>query len=441
MVEKAGFIASIKFALRVFEALQNLILRLRPTSAQPALELLETRRRDEDVMAREVDLAALPTALHINIKDANFARLLHSLDGGDAGAVEVAVHLRMLQETVEQNVCRHLVRAHKVVMHAVHLALPWLSRRMTHAEPERVGELLLEHLDQRSLADTGRARDDERLRACHAVDRARLPRTPRPRFRLTRSRGPACQQVPTCTTEQRQHRPHRHLARAARVLVSQAAREDDTYYRHGSRAGTALMEEKPHRVLCLHGWRTNPSVMQFQAQDLSRRLSEACSMHFMAARVEQSEACDPMIGASFPAPYYEHWGLHTDDEEAMNEDICATVRYTADFVARNGPFHAIVGFSQGAGLASLLVALQQRLRLLPLPVLVCICGVRPAHRRQVPSSATCLVRRLLGPDPLLDADRSDAEAPDVAQIDCESIHIVGLQDPMVAKSRALSQVR
>ena len=124
------------------------------------------------------------------------------------------------------------------------------------------------------------------------------------------------------------------------------------------------MEEEPRRVLCLHGWRTNPSVMQFQAQDLSRRLSEACSMHFMAARVEQSEACDPMIGASFPAPYYEHWGLHTDDEEAMNEDICATVRYTADFVARNGPFHAIVGFSQGAGLASLLVALQQRLRLL-----------------------------------------------------------------------------
>lgn len=228
MVKKAGFIASIKFALRVFEALQNLILRLRPTSAQPALELLETRRRDEDVMAREVDLAALPAALHINIKDANFARLLHSLDGGDAGAVEVAVHLRMLQETVEQNVRRHLVRAHKVVMHAVHLALPWLSRRMTHAEPERVGELLLEHLDQRSLADTGRARDDERLRACHAVDRARLPRTPRPRFRLTRSRGPACQQVPTCTTEQRQHRPHRHLARAATVLVSQlAAREED----------------------------------------------------------------------------------------------------------------------------------------------------------------------------------------------------------------------
>ena len=47
------------------------------------------------------------------------------------------------------------------------------------------------------------------------------------------------------------------------------------------------MEEEPRRVLCLHGWRTNPSVMQFQAQDLSRRLSEACSMHFMAARVEQ----------------------------------------------------------------------------------------------------------------------------------------------------------
>jgi len=46
-----------------------------------------------------------------------------------------------------------------------------------------------------------------------------------------------------------------------------------------------------------------------------------------------------------PPPFYAHWGIHASEEE-MNEDIAASVRHVGDVVARHGPFHAVVGFSQ-----------------------------------------------------------------------------------------------
>ncbi len=98
------------------------------------------------------------------------------------------------------------------------------------------------------------------------------------------------------------------------------------------------------RVLCLHGWRTNPDVMKFQTSELARRLPR-CSFHFMQARVQQPEACDPTIASSFDGPFFAHWNI-SSSADAMNEEVAATVRYVAEFVAQNGPFHAVMGFSQ-----------------------------------------------------------------------------------------------
>ena len=116
----------------------------------------------------------------------------------------------------------------------------------------------------------------------------------------------------------------------------------------------------PRRVLCLHGWRTNPDVMKFQASELARRLPR-CSLHFMQARVQQPEACDATIASSFDGPFFAHWNI-SSTPDAMNEEVAATVRYVAEYVAQHGPFHAVIGFSQvcSARVSALLVSCRRR---------------------------------------------------------------------------------
>jgi hypothetical protein len=57
------------------------------------------------------------------------------------------------------------------------------------------------------------------------------------------------------------------------------------------------------------------------------------------------EACDATIATSFDGPFFAHWNITSTPDE-MNEEVSATVRYVAAYVAQNGPFHAILGFSQ-----------------------------------------------------------------------------------------------
>jgi hypothetical protein len=57
------------------------------------------------------------------------------------------------------------------------------------------------------------------------------------------------------------------------------------------------------------------------------------------------EACDATIASTFDGPFFAHWNITSTPDE-MNEEVSATVRYVAEYVAQNGPFHAILGFSQ-----------------------------------------------------------------------------------------------
>ena len=47
----------------------------------------------------------------------------------------------------------------------------------------------------------------------------------------------------------------------------------------------------------------------------------------------------------FEGPYYAHYDVKADESQ-LNDEIAATVRHVAHFVSQNGPFHAIIGFSQ-----------------------------------------------------------------------------------------------
>jgi len=107
-------------------------------------------------------------ALTVDVQDADLARLAHGLDRLLRRAVVVAVDARVFEEQVRVDVALHLVDVLEVVVHAVDLAGSGASRRVRHAEPERVGVALHELGDQRALARAGAARDDERRKHSHA---------------------------------------------------------------------------------------------------------------------------------------------------------------------------------------------------------------------------------------------------------------------------------
>ena len=104
---------------------------------------------------------------------------------------------------------------------------------------------------------------------------------------------------------------------------------------------------------------------------------------------------------------------------------------------------------------------------------MCVCGVRPDHRREEVSSTACFIRKLLGPNPLLGRpsdlvspeDGPPEEGPSAlasepyggpgsplrpdfgrehdgaeGPIASESIHIIGAQDKFAPRSRALAMV-
>ena len=83
-------------------------------------------------------------------------------------------------------------------------------------------------------------------------------------------------------------------------------------------------------------------------------------------------------------------------------------------------------------------------------VLVCVCGVRPDHRREGTGSETetCIVRKVLGPRPPIGAQSEQTEGDGTRDgisgthggVACESLHIIGLKDALAPRSRALSEV-
>jgi hypothetical protein len=101
------------------------------------------------------------TNLHLNVQDHDLAlgRLL--LDGGLARAVAVAAKLGMLDEAVLGNQGLKVIHGHKVVVHAILLALARLAGRVRDGEGKGVGVLLEEPAVEGALADARRAGDDK----------------------------------------------------------------------------------------------------------------------------------------------------------------------------------------------------------------------------------------------------------------------------------------
>ncbi|KAF9893166.1 hypothetical protein FE257_012579 [Aspergillus nanangensis] len=94
------------------------------------------------------------------------------------------------------------------------------------------------------------------------------------------------------------------------------------------------------RILCLHGYGTSPSVMEYQLSALKKQADPSWGFFFMAGEVECPPA--PGIGDKFPGPYLCYTSrFDPDSMDDVHELIDETIQ---DY----GPFDGALGFSQGA---------------------------------------------------------------------------------------------
>jgi len=176
-----------------------------------------------------------------------------------------------------------------------------------------------------------------------------------------------------------------------------------------------------HRVLCLHGAGTNPDMMEIQCGKLQYALKDLLKCEFVAAtEIDPAPAAD--IIDIVDAPYYLWW---QDGSGQAGRDVA--VQHLLQHIDTNGPYDAILGFSQGAAVASLLsAALETRSNVsadelkdgVQLPrLIVCVCGVLP--------------NTLEGGEAELGIESVKVSIP--------SIHVIGLEDMYRAHSEALAR--
>lgn len=126
------------------------------------------------------------------------------------------------------------------------------------------------------------------------------------------------------------------------------------------------------RILCLHGWRTNGEILSMQMAALRANTRMNCV--FIDAPFPGKGEPDKGIAFFYPnRPYYEWFykakkdssgassaGAASSTASSIYENLGESMKYLEDHLALNGPYDGILGFSQGASMATRLAMLQQK---------------------------------------------------------------------------------
>ncbi|KAL7134303.1 hypothetical protein ABFS83_11G017700 [Erythranthe nasuta] len=131
---------------------------------------------------------------------------------------------------------------------------------------------------------------------------------------------------------------------------------------------------KKKKILCLHGFRTSGSF-------LCKQISKWDPSIFAHFHMDFPDGIFPAGGKSdiegiFPPPYFEWFQFDKEFTEYTNLDEC--IDYLCDYITSKGPFHGLLGFSQGATLSALLLGYQAQGKILkehpPMELFVSISG-------------------------------------------------------------------
>eukprot|EP01041_Mallomonas_annulata_P009532 gene9532-19825_t len=108
------------------------------------------------------------------------------------------------------------------------------------------------------------------------------------------------------------------------------------------------LEMRKPRFLCLHGFRTNSDILILQTYALREELDIDCV--FIDAPHEATGPPDALIKTYFPNESYYEW--HGDRNTCTQSVIDDSTEFILQKYIELGPFDGILGFSQGAEMAS-----------------------------------------------------------------------------------------
>ncbi|PYH90745.1 hypothetical protein BO71DRAFT_486851 [Aspergillus ellipticus CBS 707.79] len=128
------------------------------------------------------------------------------------------------------------------------------------------------------------------------------------------------------------------------------------------------------RFLCLHGSGTSAELFDLQAGGITQALEEeGHEFVFIDGKIEAEPTAD--FKGSFDGPFYDHYNR---GPQPPNGSLAKAFTHTLDIINEQGPFDAVMGFSQGAALAAALIVHWKKTHPQSLfSLAVFICGVRP----------------------------------------------------------------
>ncbi|PNW86417.1 hypothetical protein CHLRE_02g085600v5 [Chlamydomonas reinhardtii] len=198
------------------------------------------------------------------------------------------------------------------------------------------------------------------------------------------------------------------------------------------------------RVLAFHGWRTSASILQQQLKisSLDITINELADITYLDGPHAAKGAPTPDVARFFAPPFVEWWDAVTDPAtgvvtyEGAERSLAAIEAELQAAAAAGRPVEALLGFSQGAALAALVLALQEcKLRFQSLPPLQCAVLISGSRIRD-PTWAGVYG----GPSTSNGGTAMTDLHPESAQalLQRPTCHLIGAADPMRGRSEQLA---
>ncbi|EGP86305.1 unnamed protein product [Zymoseptoria tritici ST99CH_1A5] len=102
------------------------------------------------------------------------------------------------------------------------------------------------------------------------------------------------------------------------------------------------------RVLCLHGQGASPAIMESQTSTFRAYLPPTWSFDYLEAPCDSEPG--PGLKGIYPPPHFCFFDKYNPEE------LEEAVEYVREVVEADGPYDAIMGFSQGASVAAAFIA-------------------------------------------------------------------------------------
>jgi len=192
---------------------------------------------------------------------------------------------------------------------------------------------------------------------------------------------------------------------------------------------TTTNEHKKMKALCMHGFRTNSAIMEYQTTKLRGALPDV-EFTYLDGPIAATGPAEPAVEDFWKGDkFYQWWdAMETDKPSTASrleyKQASTSLEHITDYISREGPFDILVGFSHGANFITMLTAHYEHLAdgdmsKVPYKAVLLFCGGANG-----PEQATF--------DPVRDGMQQHP-------LRTPSVHVIGEKDSIAAASHALVQ--